>query len=517
MTHLEQKTKEVHDILDTIRDVAHFNTLSNVYCSAQAIYQILRLCISGRFMHYLRVLPPVMTVAYAHDIDEKTFSTLISVLGYREEWGGLLDPQSRPYTCAFLPLAMGGLGLHSLALSARPAFVGSLALVGPRVASILQKQPDKWTVEDIAGAVPHLDSVLDALTSANLLVGGREAWQKERFFVPPDRGSPLRGARGVQHAVYTKMAEAQRDRILALLKNDNQERENFLTGADPSATACLTASVAIPMHRIRDADFTSFALTRIGAINPAHKRKLACAKCGEAVQAKSYAHHAHSCQASKGYRTSRHARVNGTLQRVVESLPGKLFSVQHEPLVEDLYARRADVTMAEHDTKHRGDLLVLHRGNSNVRYLCDLVITYPNSKTAGVGDGKGAQCANAEARKLSHYNKFYRIPEKELVPFAVQPNGFMGHSSTRVLRDWCWSAAMAHAQTNAGPCPKDKPQAQHDKDIRAAAKTKYFELLSTARARIGASIVSWTVPQISSLLRSARASGPSASEPGPGV
>jgi hypothetical protein len=312
------------------------------------------------------------------------------------------------------------------------------------------------------------------------------------------------------------MAATRRTKVIELLGNDTQELENFRTAADPGTTAQFVASVAIPPHRVRDADFSDAILARIGAINPSHDGAKVCTLCAGAIAEKSFAHHAHACTANKGLRTTRHTRVSGVIQHVVVSLPGRLFTVQHEPPVADHYPRRADAPPVEADTQHRGDFIVLHNNSPNVRFMCDLVITYPNKKTAGLGEGKGVQCARMEAVKLDHYNKSYVIPQKELVPFACQPNGFIGRAATVALRQWCWSAATAQAKAAAGPLPKDKPLAQHQADIRSSTRTKYMNYLSSARARIGATIVSATAPQHQRFLRSARAPGPSSPEHGHG-
>ncbi len=243
------------------------------------------------------------------------------------------------------------------------------------------------------------------------------------------------------------------------------------------------------------------ALARLGAINPSVGGAKWCSTCGANVPENSYQHHAHSCPANGPTRTNRHTNVKAVIEKVVTELPGRLLDVLDEPTAGDFYVRR-EVADAPTGTRHRGDFLVRVRGDDGLRYFCDLVISYPNINTTGLGSGKGAQCRAKEQEKANHYNKNYIIPDSELVPFAFQPNGYMGPAATRALREWSWASASALARTVALTFPSDTPLIDKRKEIAQIAKKKYLDLLFSARARISAAVVSYTVPALRRLLRS---------------
>jgi hypothetical protein len=453
-------------------------------------------------MHMLRSLPPALTDRFAERIDEKTASTLLDVLGYEERMGGPAGPGSLAYARIFLPLKQGGLGLQSLRESSRPAYVGACALVGPRVASLIPGA----TPAQLAQVDPAVEGALASLLEAKALKGDPALWKVERLFVPQNPKAPYLGVRGVQHHAHSTIAEERRRAVAQKLGIDTQACETFLTNADPSATAWLAASVAIPVHRMRDGDFALAAIERMGGIDPARGRPAACKVCTQTVGGKTSAqHHVRGCPGTKRFHSSRHAHVKGVILSVARHLPGAPYTVADEPPVAPLYPRSASSDAP--NTEHRGDILLRHRGNPTTRYLADLVISYPDSATKGMGEGKGVQCAEMERVKRNHYNRHYTIPERDLVPLAFQPNGYAGPAATAALRTWCRTGAALHAQIAAASFPLSLTSAEKRQKTDQLARSKYLDLLFSARARIGAAIVSESVPQLRVLLQSVSVGG----------
>jgi hypothetical protein len=372
----------------------------------QTLFQIFRMCVSARFSHVLRGVPPRNSTQSARALDTALIRAVKSVLDIRASLSP--DETARVDAILALPIRHGGFGIISNADIASAAYIGSWALCGHSVASIL---PDIQQGANHAGLAD-----LNAVLAANPLA-------TERLAVL------LQGPNIVAMLLERPLPKAQKElseeshkiKKLALVNLlTNRQKTIFTSQSGRFAGAWLCAMPkGGAQQTLNDKEFTISAHVRlmipfVQSAAPVTQ----CAACNQPVPGM-LTDHMLVCTRHQSRQTKRHHAFKKVLSAFITA--AGISNAPEQPLTEHQFARNPNF---QGPVNLICDIMTYRNGIT--QQVLDVMVHVPETRATlqPLASGKGATIG--EKLKYRKYNNQLTFPVGSFIPFVVETYGTWG-------------------------------------------------------------------------------------------
>ena len=477
----DQIESAIHDALTDARDM-HAQAGSGGGGALQAITAWLRYQIAGRATHLLRAVDPSLIEEALSALDAEVAHTVLGLTcgsapptskpsdGGNGRDQALLDAPSARITW---PVADGGLGFCSLAVTSIAGYVGGLSaalgtagrlLGGASALGVDTGDPDAppppWAEPFVAAAArlanlsPELSKLIKAEHGLSTVVGRTEDFPRAQAVLT--------------ELITSDRVDHQRRQILEILQQtgglecraaaDAITAAGTRNGGGSIAGAWVSAPPWAPGCHMSDGVYRAAMSARLGLPLPGLSRASRSAPqdgdvtcvCGGAADTQGS--HARVCPSNKGPRSTQHALYLRALRDGVRELgfaatlePGASvhYPRSEEFTAEALAAAAAAATRrgarggVELSSEHtRGDLAIFLPNHGGQPTFVDTVLV---ATTSGARGAKPLttkdilrQLENAEKTKVARY-KDWPIPADKLAPFAASLGGPLGKKALALL------------------------------------------------------------------------------------
>ncbi|HWV44507.1 MAG TPA: reverse transcriptase domain-containing protein [Nitrospira sp.] len=137
---MSAETSAVANSLRSAATEARRVGLSTTKGLIQHLLEVLRMCVSSKFTHIMRAIPPRLTREAAHAIDASVFVAMKTILNIDDDEVGSGPEQRRVWEKASLPISGGGIGMMKLERVRTAAWVGRLLLVASDVCTTIESR-----------------------------------------------------------------------------------------------------------------------------------------------------------------------------------------------------------------------------------------------------------------------------------------------------------------------------------------------------------------------------------------
>ena len=330
--------------------------------------------------------------------------------------------RSRPYayesstiteltkTRLFLPAKLGGFSFQSCEQAARPAYIGSLSLVGTLIATILPSVPLASCNE--VPALVSLQSALDHIKDKGIPLASKTStstiWEES--------------AHKVQKGLKEQIDLINQKKIIAALPqgkvksgflcnhnmslNELDVRAFGLAQTDPTSGPWVTAP-PYGLCKMSDSLFTNMFQMRC-MFNIIVDKYCPCKAPIDPIGMHTY--HCKTPYYRNKFRNHSHADLCKSVRNIVRAnIPSSLAEVlDEEPKVKFYFKRLSNEDL---EVESRADILITDKTNSVKPLLLDVTIAHPvtSCSTQANFDKPGAAAANACHVKLREYSKKFDI------------------------------------------------------------------------------------------------------------
>jgi hypothetical protein len=421
----------------------------------QAVHTLTRLCIVPRITYALRATPPALTREAARVFDDAVEAAMLHLIGTDVAHAQLTGDVPLMQRRLHLPLKLGGAGVFRTAAAAEAAYIGSLALAGPRMSRLVSVphgallQHGELPPGAPQGAVPPstaplvvgFDAALESLRSKDPAVAEELQCISARTLFGGEADAVL----NLQHKLMQHvMLREQRDIHRELLGNgtlpERQRAAAFVAcGNGGGAWAGVLPQLTNPRHpcSLPDQTFAVAMALRLGA--PLFREPHLCgAGCGKEMDA--YGHHLFRCTKLRAVNT-RHAAVNAALIRVMSDAAkaGSGALPKKEALASAHFPQKpTDVDSEGRLRLRRADIILVNpTAPLAPPILVDVQVSHPDpAKIPGAQDlSKPAAVTDAiETRKIKWWTDRLDIDPKLIVPAAFTTYGAVGRRLQALLK-----------------------------------------------------------------------------------
>jgi hypothetical protein len=395
--HVASRVEEAMAIVSKVGDADLLGRLHAPWASTQGLFSMMRLSVNHLLRHLLRIVDPTICMDEMARLDEAT----VRCVGHLFHMSASDLTECRR-TRIGLPGSLGGFGITPYCLAARPAFLGLLHRVLPRLLL--------WLEEPLLD-IPSFEVHHSAL-SAYLTVDGQCLVPDRDSFLFPEYGPFEQGAhpqrhlqKSLTHAVLLK----EHRRIVASASED----ETFILRVTSPATAgdFLFVPLTSPLYRIPARDFLVCA--RLYLDLPVCGPACHIGDCHGVAITRDGQHAASHAQRRSKERHDRIVTVIGGLLRHLAASGSSEYECRYEvPL--DSFPHLTRKSGAP-PTELRCDFVLEHRVTHDLIFA-DVRVTHPVRSEPAVS-------ARALAASEHHWDlKFQKyMAHYELAAAAVQP------------------------------------------------------------------------------------------------
>lgn len=422
----------------------------------QGLFTLISRVLLPRFTYLSRCLETTRLLPTLTRLDEAVLKTARTLLRTELPWNDTIVDRLH------LSVRRGGMGMSSLADTARAAYVGSMVLCGPLVHRIVRS--NAWDLTTIDAADPPASIKTLMLNCAHLADQGVLSVAD----ITPHSVWELNTSK-LQHIISDELAALKATSIRDAYPHDSRDdvflylRAEFISGADSGAAAWLLPHHGIPYLRLDDLDFRLAYLRRLGAplLNPeafpnnpsAPKYTRPCKKPADPNRlpfpVDAYGTHIRAdCRTLRGTRTWRHNNVQHALTQAIKASKAAQ-RVTTEPEMVHLCHRVPAALGAAHPppvNEHaaRADVLAcLKQGNK--RLIIDVTIAGIDPLHAQPGHAIDV----ASAAKIKQYKAAFQVDQSELKIFGMDHTGRLSTEARGVLKQ------IAKAAAAESGCPSD--------------------------------------------------------------
>jgi hypothetical protein len=422
------------------------------------LLQFIRLCVGSMSNYAIRVTRPDLcaevTVEIDHAIAECTLElanqprfTLVppEFLELRtelqEEDTNIFDKSTKS---ALIMKRMfmnpGGLAIPSAYNTRDAAYAGSIALVAPHIAEIVQCIYPNTTSQEVIRTlgVESVDArmyqAIEAIEEPSRVA---ETYAKFAPIYDPRVQQP--GKQKTMNSLMKKQAGVEMLRDARALLDVNRFDAKLVSRCAIGASAFLHDYQEKKYNALSDQACRDNILLSIGCEPFANEE---CAACGKPIAPGTAESHSRACKHA-------HHSVAGTYVKRATIEACKLLMLNpssHEPRTEDLMTWTRKTPLRVDEPKTRADFEVELDG---VNRICDVTVTAVYESVQGVRIGRKAPAANkAEMLKIKQYNRDYHIPRNSFYPIGFESHGAWGEKATELLTDAKKSYASRMGKSN---------------------------------------------------------------------
>lgn len=420
---LEEKAKVEINLIQDIEKMFEFNL--------QAAYKCLQFCVAARSMHLLRSLPPSSLQSYMNSVD-LVFNNAVQNLVQ-------VDYYDQFRLLSYLPLRKGGLGLPSLRMGSKSAFLGAIADFHQISPSLLPKLSQVFieALKDLSAPDPlaswkaevghaarewkeHRDKLVERIGEENVM-----EWPE----TPADWVALGEKAQHKFGQVVMELLERVVDEKWVEEGDSGRLQHRRISNQQSSANAVFNIIDQQGGElALSNEDFRAMVRERLGVpegLVPADKSRVKC-RCGYVFNKEtsidsqlSDDHHLRSC-VHNGGRIMVHDAV---VEAVAKRMERRGMVVGRENVVhKNSNNRRSDIT-TNHMKSSSGKHLILDVSTAEVE-------SYPAQGRSALG-----VATKREQEKKAKYRAAVAAVDGWLVPFVIEsPTGALGKEAKEWLK-----------------------------------------------------------------------------------
>jgi len=432
------------------------NLVTSLRTEVQTAFMLYRLCCPQQFTFWLRTCSPRLTYDHAQKLD-KVMEKAISIIGKLEQFKRKLSHVEKLTMVRriFLAIRNGGCGIIQSAMTADPAYIGSVALT---LNKIHQKCPSlfvqeegitifnipSWTdYEDalvrICGTVDLDDADLNKLKLPSLLEETQLKIQHKLYYLLQKDLQTL-----VEQTLPAGAATFGFANNFQLSPDDRGKLFQHIANKDPKASAWLTANGMFPAQRM--SDLTMQTALQIRLLLPIITEGYVC-RCGELMDR--FGEHALICpQVRSRVRPTMHSYLKQGIKSAITSAIRKndtnYVMETEEPLMRRWFEeiaienRQPFDNLTAEPVRTRADIIIKETEGEEKAKVVDVCITSALAQYNWIVDYWKGKIANAYAqRKLNGYKLSFNLnsDNADLVIFCIETNGCYGTGAVKFM-EW---------------------------------------------------------------------------------